>query len=181
MRCFIAVDLNSALKPKVTELQRQIRNYDVRLVEEHNLHFTLKFLGDVPDSTLTKVKDASSKIADSTQPFGITLKGVTLYPTEKYVRVVFVDTTDDKLLSLNTVLNDALAGLFKKEKVRPHLTLARARSSRDNKKLAEFAKRHKGVEIGSMRVDEIKLKKSMLTPKGPIYEDIAKFPLSEGR
>jgi 2'-5' RNA ligase len=30
----------------------------------------------------------------------------------------------------------------------------------------------KDVEVGTMLVEELKLKRSTLTPKGPIYEDV---------
>ena len=178
MRCFVAVELDEALRLKIAELQQQIRNYDVKLVEENNLHFTLKFLGEVTDSTLTKVKNALAEVSGSTAAFEITLKGTILYPTEKYIRVIYIDTADEGLLNLHNAINTALAGLFKKEKVRPHLTLARTRSSRDNAKLAEFASHYKEAEIGKMFVDKFALKKSTLTPKGPVYEDLAVFSLA---
>jgi 2'-5' RNA ligase len=37
------------------------------------------------------------------------------------------------------------------------------------------------AEVGKMRVDELKLKKSTLTPKGPIYEDLYVKRLTGGR
>ena len=56
-----------------------------------------------------------------------------------------------------------------------HVTLSRVRklSSMDDaglilKKIAEL----RDVEVGKMLVKELKLKKSTLTPKGPIYEDM---------
>ncbi len=33
------------------------------------------------------------------------------------------------------------------------------------------------VDLGSFTVEEFYLKKSTLTPGGPIYEDLAEFPL----
>jgi len=33
------------------------------------------------------------------------------------------------------------------------------------------------VDLGSFTVEEFYLKKSTLTPGGPIYEDLARFPL----
>ena len=177
MRCFIAVDLDQSLIPKIKALQNQVKNLDVKLVEENNLHFTLKFLDDIPETTVEKVKVILSEVAGSTTSFTILISGVGVFPNEKYIRVIWVGSNSEEFLKLHHAVNDSLSKLFKKEKPSPHLTIARVRSGKDNHKIMDFVNRHKNAEIGRMIVDNIKLKKSTLTREGPVYEDVEGFGL----
>jgi 2'-5' RNA ligase len=54
----------------------------------------------------------------------------------------------------------------------PHLTVARVRNRRGAPGAAEFVEKMDDLSIGRMTVDSISLKKSVLTPGGPIYSDI---------
>lgn len=54
MRCFLAVELDDTVKSKIIALQEQIMGFDVKLVEPQNLHFTLKFLGNVDNTPLKR-------------------------------------------------------------------------------------------------------------------------------
>ncbi len=177
MRCFIAVDLDASLKTKITAFQDQIKNLDVKLVEKNNLHFTLKFLGDISDGTVEKVKEKLAEIASLTPSFSITLTGIGVFPNENFIRVVWIGSEGNGFLNLHNAVNDALSALFKKEKASPHLTIARVRSQKDNKKILDFVNHHRKTEVGHMAVSKIKLKKSTLTREGPIYEDVAEFEL----
>jgi len=58
----------------------------------------------------------------------------------------------------------------------PHLTLARVREG-FRPDVGEFLRRHQGQDLGSFKVERIKLKKSVLTPAGPIYSDITAVEL----
>ena len=80
-------------------------------------------------------------------------------------------------------VEEALSPLgFPRERRRftSHATVARvARPSPETtallaSKLAPFRE----IDLGEFRAEEFILKKSTLTPGGPIYEDVAAFPLS---
>ena len=177
MRCFIAVDLDRQLSDKVVALQNHLKGTDVKLVEENNLHFTLKFLGEIEEKSAEIVKEKLSEIAASASAFPITLSGVGVFPNEKFMRVVWIGSKGEEFINLHNAVNDALSYLFKKEKASPHLTIARVRSARDNAKILDFVNHHRKTEIGQMVVEKVKLKKSTLTREGPIYEDVAEFGL----
>lgn len=177
MRCFIAVDLEQSLTKKIQQLQNQLKCLDVKLVEQNNLHFTLKFLDEIQESAVNDVKEKLTELASSTQAFSINLHGVGVFPSEKYIRVIWVGAENREFADLHNAVNNALAKMFKKEKSSPHLTIARVRPGCDDHKIAEFLERHKNTEIGSMIVDTLRLKKSILMESGPIYEDIATFEL----
>ena len=67
MRCFISVDIDKKLVKKIVEMQKQLKgmDIDIKLVESENLHFTVKFLGDVNENEVDWVKKS----------LGVCLKG----------------------------------------------------------------------------------------------------------
>lgn len=172
MRCFVAVDIDNKLKEAIIGLQKQISGA-VKLVEPQNLHFTLKFLGEADEKLIADVSSRLQLIASKFRPFDANIKGMGVFPSENYIRVIWVGCDD--LFNLQNTVENTLAPLFKKEKPVPHLTIARVHSS--NGHVKEFIEKNKYVEIGMMWIDKIQLKKSTLTKRGPIYEDVETFEL----
>ena len=177
MRCFIAVDIGPQIRPAVEKLQAELRCLDIKLVESENLHFTMKFLGEADEVIVNKVKTILNGVASRHKPFSVTLKGVGAFPSEKFVRVVWIGAA--QLSDLQNEVNETLSSLFKKEKPAPHLTIARVRSQKHLTEIIDFIKAHKNEEISTIHVSELKLKKSILTLEGPVYEDLAVFKLGE--
>ncbi|MBS3052875.1 MAG: RNA 2',3'-cyclic phosphodiesterase [Candidatus Aenigmarchaeota archaeon] len=176
MRCFLAVDLDGGLKEKVADIQKGLAGFDVNLVSKENLHFTLKFLGEVNEEVIEEVKSKARKIASSFSPFSIDINGMGAFPSLNYARVVWIGAK--QLYALQKAVDDTLADIFgREENIVPHLTLARVRSSGDKDALRNFIEASKNVGIGTMVVGEIKLKISVVTRKGPVYEDVEIFSL----
>ncbi|MBI2578512.1 MAG: RNA 2',3'-cyclic phosphodiesterase [Candidatus Aenigmarchaeota archaeon] len=177
MRCFLAVDLDEALKPAALEIQKQLNEVaDVKLVEEENLHFTMKFLGEASDDQISYVKNVIGDLLKDWQPFEISVKGLGAFPSLSYIRVVWLGAPE--LHALQHAVEQALCPPFEKERdITPHLTLARVRSVRGKEQLMDFLKNSQNVEIGAMTVDKVKLKKSILSSNGPVYEDYKAWEL----
>ena len=171
MRCFLAVDLADILKEKIAVIQERLGKIsDAKIVEQRNLHFTLKFLGELDDEQITNVKNSITSVAENFKPFEITVKGMGVFPSPGYIRVVWIGAVE--LASLQKAVDDALYPAFAREKeIAPHLTLARIRSPKNKNLLAEFVEKNRDLEIGKMTVNIIKLKKSILRPSGPRYDD----------
>ncbi len=177
MRCFVAVDIGDKLRVEILPLQKELAGMaNVKLVEPENLHFTLKFLGDIDDRMLTEARKMLSKIASGFKPFSASVLGMGAFPNINHVRVVWLGCPD--IFNLQKAVDDSLSILFEKEReINPHLTLARIRSEKGKESLTNFINRNKTTEISSFLVEEIKLKGSRLTPKGPMYEDVEVFRL----
>lgn len=176
MRCFVAVDIDNGLKDRIIAFQKSLPEIDAKIVEKENLHFTLKFLGEINEKTLEQAKKILSRVASQFAPFSASVRGMGTFPNISYIRVVWLGCPE--LYNLQKAVDEALSPLFKKERgVNPHLTLARVRSQKNEHLLAEFINKNKDIEIGYFMVKEIKLKKSTLTAKGPIYEDVGGFDL----
>jgi 2'-5' RNA ligase len=87
----------------------------------------------------------------------------------------------ETLIEMNEALENNLRHLgFKEErrKFDPHLTIARTRSSRGKDELKNFVIKNSNKELGTCFIQSVKLKKSTLTPTGPIYQTIKEVKLS---
>lgn len=176
MRCFIAVDIEDDVRYDIAKLQEEIKDYDVTLVEPKNLHFTVKFLGDVNKDQVGQIKATLEDIASATKPFEISLHGLGAFPDLNYIKVIWIGDENNDLLNLQRVLDERFPGA--KEPV-SHLTIARVRGPQHKKELADFVTANKHLWIGKLKITEIKIKRSYLSPKGPKYEDLAVMELGK--
>lgn len=178
MRVFIAVDLESKeALAKLTALQRSIveTGADVKLVEPQNLHFTLKFLGEVGADLVSKLTKVLSEI-EATQ-IKVVYQGVGAFPSIGHPNVVWVgsDEVGGALLSsLARTVESKIAHLKVGDRrpFTPHLTVARVRSGRNKAALINLINSNLNTVFGEDLLTQLKLKKSELTPSGPIYTDL---------
>jgi RNA 2',3'-cyclic 3'-phosphodiesterase len=54
----------------------------------------------------------------------------------------------------------------------PHMTIARVKSALNRDALVQYVESKRDEEFGKMAVKAVRLKKSTLTPRGPIYTTI---------
>jgi 2'-5' RNA ligase len=81
----------------------------------------------------------------------------------------------EKLSSIAQKIDEDLSKVgFKKEKRKfsPHLTIARVRSAKNKEKLLRIIEKYTDTKFAEINVNSIKLKKSVLTEKGPIYTNL---------
>ena len=178
MRLFIAIDLNEEVRGNIKAVQRKLGHEGLKLVEPENLHLTLKFLGEVPESDLHKIESSISDSVKGLNEFKLSFHGVGYFGSERFMKVIWagVDSGKEQFISLARSLEERLSFVRKEEREpSPHLTIARVNST--SPKLAHEIASLKGVKLGEIRVKEISLKKSVLTPQGPIYSDVKAFPL----
>ncbi|MFX1405246.1 MAG: RNA 2',3'-cyclic phosphodiesterase, partial [Promethearchaeota archaeon] len=93
-------------------------------------------------------------------------------------RVIWIGVTTgaDQLIEHQKFLGRELrAHGFPSEKreYSPHLTVLRVRSGLHREELMQMVHKYANKEFGKFLVRAIKLKRSTLTPKGPIYGDLA--------
>lgn len=185
MRLFVALDIEENLKEKVLEAQRLLepesKIADIRFVEKKNFHLTLKFLGEVNDNSVNDVLERVRSISMKAKPFRISISGLSYFGSGKSVRVIFLDVVDgkDDLIGLEKRLSENLKG-FREENydLHPHLTIARVGFVKEPREFLEKIESLKSFSLGEMEAKEIKLFKSILTRKGPIYAEVEKFPLT---
>ena len=178
MRCFVAVELPLPMREEIGRLQSRIATDGLRLVKPELVHITIKFLGDVPQEKVGAVTEALGKVTFA--PFPVRVSGMGAFPG-RAVRVVWLGLAGNfQELYLN--VEQALQPLGFAPDARgfsPHATLGRVAhpDAEMNRQLGARIANFADLDLGSFTVDRFYLKKSTLTPEGPIYEDLAKFPL----
>ena len=176
MRLFVAVEIDEGLKDKLVEIQAKLFEPAVKLVERQNLHVTLKFIGEVPDERVAEIREALQGV--KTLPFEVEIGGLGTFPPDSdRINVVWVDCKGP-LAELAAKVEEALKplGFARDERgFSSHLTLARVKQKPE--RLAGVVKELASALVGKQLVNCFVLKRSTLTPQGPIYEDIEVYKL----
>jgi 2'-5' RNA ligase len=177
IRSFIAVDVEKELLEDFRRLQGQIASSgaDLRLVRLENLHLTLRFLGEIPRPKIEAVISGLEKL--EFKPFTARFEGVGSFPSLNRPRVVWVGVSQGaeelKELAGKVERIVAEAGIPRDPKgFTPHLTLARVKSRRNLSSLSKVLQELSKAEVGVMKVSAVRLKRSLLTPKGPVYSNL---------
>ncbi len=179
IRTFIAVDIDEEkLKKEIVGFQRRLldEGADLKLVSPENIHLTLRFLGEVDEEEVVpKVVESMKQL--NFQQFEIQFKGVGAFPSLTHMNVIWIAIRKgaEELEAIAEALEPRLSeiGIPKDSKgFSAHLTIARVRTSRNKHQIARLLSELGEKDFGSMRTESVTLKKSVLTPKGPIYSTI---------
>jgi 2'-5' RNA ligase len=181
IRSFLAFDIESdTVLNRLAAAQKLLvqTGADLKLVEPQNIHITVRFLGNITPATAEKIFEEMKKIQFT--PFTVQIKGLGAFPNPSYPRVVWAGITDgaDQLKNVFSQLEPRLRGLGFTPDAKgfsPHLTIARVRSGRDKAQLAKFITENADYEFGAVNAKCFRLKKSDLTPRGPVYSTLKEF------
>jgi len=181
IRSFIAFDMeNEQLLSRLAAAQKLLVDIgaDLKLVAPQNIHVTIRFLGDISPSMVDKVYEGMKNVKFN--PFSIQLRGLGVFPSLNYARVVWAGMTDgvEQLKSIFTQLEPEIRALgFPADAYgfSPHLTIARVRSGVNKQRLAELLTKKADYEFGLIKADCMRLKRSQLSPKGPTYSTLREF------
>lgn len=173
VRAFLALELSDEIRQRLKPVQDRLRTSSARMtfVEPENIHVTVKFLGEVDDRHLPRVKDAIGTIR--LPPFPVTVRNVTVNNPRRPFTVWCTVDDGGKTADLFRMVEETLAPLGFPRETRPftpHATLARIKSP-DPSLFAVLSSLNE-TGYGDCLIDGITLKKSTLTPRGPVYEDL---------
>lgn len=178
IRAFVAVDMDEAsVISKLVEAQRALRDLgaDLKLVEPENIHATVRFLGEVPAATIELVKEQMNEVKFSA--FDMEFTGLGAFPNLRKINVVWVGMRKGKE-EISRIF-EQLEPRFRKigfepdnRGFSPHVTIARVKTGRMREELAKFVDEMRDTPFGVVHVEEVRLKRSVLTPKGPVYSTI---------
>ena len=178
IRSFIAFDIDSeSVIKRLTEVQNTLANTgaNLKIVQPQNIHVTMRFLGNISPNIIDSIYEEMEQV--SFAPFEIELRGVGAFPTLKYPRVLWVGIKKgaEELADISGQLEPRLRRLgFKPDPkgFSPHLTIARVRSGRNKAELIRVVTESEDYQFGVVKTSCLRLKKSVLTPKGPIYSTL---------
>lgn len=188
LRTFIAVEIphhiQQAIQQKTESIRNSIGTSIVRWVPTHNIHLTLKFLGDVSPANIGLLTQMLQSVADSCPAFDIHISGLGSFPSSKRPRVLFIwIQAPAELEALWRGIESETTRLGYESEGRsfsPHLTLGRARqyiSASDQQKIRKALEETKVDSPATARVDSVHLYKSELQPSGSVYTKLFSAPL----
>lgn len=182
IRSFLAIEVEDVLLNKIYDIEKDFKNSDanIKYVPTKNMHFTLKFFGNINEEMIDKISCSVEKVLENHKPFEIDISGSGAFPNENRIKVIWVGIKNNSnLKSLQEDLDVSFNKLgFELERnYVSHLTIGRMKNAKNKNLVQDKIKKYHNYEIGKMTVSSIVLKKSTLTPKGPIYENIKEFTL----
>lgn len=187
IRSFIAVELPNDVRERIAEVISEAAKHGgaIKWVEAHNLHLTLKFLGDVREEVIARVSATLDAIANQFSPFGFDVVGVGGFPNFNRPKVLWVGATaTEELLRLQERVESEMSnlGIPREERAfHPHITIGRVKSPHGLTRTLEALKRFEGKQFGCVSVSHITLMRSDLTPSGPIYTPISRHKLTRDK
>ena len=168
-----------AFYPRLLQNQQNLKT-----VKPENLHMTVKFLGNIPESLAPKVYNILRKNINEDLFQGKTLeyrlKGVGQFNKYSVLWIKLVGNVQF-LQNVKDVIEKSLKEKLdierdKRTKFKPHLTIGRLKKNKVNYKnidsFRNLIQDNKDFDFGRFSINKVKLKKSVLTPQGPIYSDL---------
>jgi 2'-5' RNA ligase len=151
-------------------------------VKPENLHYTLRFLGEVGEDGARRATEAATGAAAAARAFAAALGGLGAFPNPRRARVIWIGMSEggEALVSLARDLDRALAkrGFGAPDQpFSPHLTLGRVREPRRDWTAALAEPRPAGPPA-RFTVDRVCVVESQLSPRGSIYTVRAEAPLA---
>ena len=135
-RTFIAIELASSVRSRASELIKRLQAADVKAtwVKPHQMHLTLKFLGDVPDHEIPEVCKLVEQAVSELPAFEVVFRGCGAFPSLDNPRSVWIGVEEgaEEVAIVHEAIDIALKKLrFPREtrRFQPHLTLGRIRQS----------------------------------------------------
>jgi 2'-5' RNA ligase len=189
IRSFLAFDLPAEMRDSVSLLSSELKPLlpRARWVRAENIHLTIVFLGEVPESSIEGIAGVAKSVCDRYGAFDMALRGVGVFSGIRNPRVLWIGLQTD--LERISYFRNALQRELRpfgiqeeKRSFRPHLTVCRFRKgAKGGEPLAKIISEYKEFSASFCRVERLFLFKSELTPKGSIYTELAQWPLSGTR
>jgi RNA 2',3'-cyclic 3'-phosphodiesterase len=185
IRAFIGIEVDPRTVQKVSDVLAQLkpRIPGIRWVPPTNMHFTLKFLGNIEETLINPIAQALETALHPFPRFSINAKGLGVFPDLKRPRVLWVGLEDKELATLALKVETSLQPLgFAPEtrEFKPHLTVGRWRQfDGSSRKLAEDLEKWKYHEFGESTVEEVIFFRSELKRDGATYHQLKVVALAQ--
>jgi 2'-5' RNA ligase len=186
MRLFVALEITSSVRKNLAALIDSLRAVapQAKWVRPENLHVTLKFIGEVPDTKTAEVVSILRVLCGVYQgvrshPVNLCFRGLGCFPDDKRPRVFWVGieaSADLKGLAADIGKATEKLGIPNERRpFSPHLTLARFEPPRLPDKLSVAIQQSAQRDFGSLHAREFHLIESKLKSSGAEYTTLESF------
>ena len=184
VRLFVAINPPPDVRHDVVQAAEPLRAAAPELawVREHNLHLTLKFLGEQPVEMVERLQATLTTLATRHRELVVELEGIGAFPNFRRARVVWLGITPEGRLELVhhdlEVACEQLGFELEGRPFRPHLTLARVKHPLAEPAARALSRAAKAVEFRSeFVVRSIDLMQSERSPTGSRYTTLVSAPM----
>ena len=188
VRTFVALDLPGNIRHAMQRLQEELQAGGVRArwVQPKNSHLTLRFIGEVPASSIAMITDALAEAAPAVAAPGLLLKNLGVFPNLQRARVIWaglggeVETLRKVKQRVDACLQAADDQLFPVERraFKAHLTLGRFKGRVNVNRLFTALKKSAPYKPVPFTTDSLVLYRSELKPQGPVYTALGRWTLN---
>ncbi|BBL45815.1 RNA 2',3'-cyclic phosphodiesterase [Nanobdella aerobiophila] len=173
MRIFIAIDLPEDIKKDIYNISKNIRGISGKIVEEENIHITLKFLGQINQETLNKINKKLSSI--NYNKFYINIGDFGYFNN----RVLWIKILNkENIINLHNIIDNKLYELNIQKDIdyEPHITIYRIKNIKNDNYLKEYLNENKKI-YSNILIDKFYIKESILMTHGPVYRNLYEYKL----
>ena len=167
--------------PEFKEVKRFISSLKIegKWVEEENLHFTYRFLGDVEEEKIPQIVGfLKQKLKGAPSP-KVIYRGLGVFPNRERPRVLWVGVDSEGVKEVKSRVDRALMpfGFQVEENFTPHVTLLRIKKMRHRGKFSSYLFKMKEFVFAERVEPKVALIESRLTERGPVYSVVEEFCL----
>src|SRR5262245_26211287 len=186
LRVFTAIDISPEVRSAALRLIERLRGAPVKVTwtKAANLHYTLKFLGDVQAEKTPDICRAVKEAVNPFSPFDIVAAGAGAFPSLSHLQTLWLGVGDgaeqmELLFQAVERLLEPLGFAREHRRFAPHLTLGRVRggSPAGFKELSDLIRKHADFDAGSMTVSSVTVFSSVLAADGPTYNVLSREEL----
>ncbi len=165
------------------DLKSGMRHEEIKWVEEHNIHVTLKFFGETAERKINTITGVLRECAGNAVPVVLKLSGLGIFGSSYAPKVIWVGIEPFKEVAdlMKTVHSSLAVAGFEadRQNLVPHLTLGRIKFLHDKVLFRHILEQHKTIASEPVHIGEIILYESILRREGPEYIVLDRFPLKK--
>jgi RNA 2',3'-cyclic 3'-phosphodiesterase len=177
-RLFVAIKIkpDAVFLEQFREMKDALKHEPVKWVEEHNIHITLKFLGETDEALIPSIGKALDETARSTKAFRFSLEGLGIFGSNYNPRVLWIGIKPYETLAglMDNVHSSLELQGFERDRQNlvPHLTLGRIKFLKDKKLFREVIDEFRDISSSPITAAGMILFESILKKEGPEYRMI---------
>ena len=184
MRIFIAIEIPQEIKKILAEVQALLKKSGAEAgwTRPEAVHLTLKFLGEVPETTVGNITAALAHALEGKGSFRLRLAGAGFFPHERNPRIVWIGVAGelDSLMGIQILVEEQTVRLGIKQEDRhftPHLTLGRIKSLPSRDAWLKSLDQVRSLSSPEFDVTAISVIQSELKPAGAVYTEVGRVEL----
>lgn len=176
IRAFICLEASEEAIMEVARIQEMLDNarFHGKKTELENLHLTLKFLGEIPEEKINKIKERLREIKFA--KFSAKFVEPGIFSFRGSPKIVWIKIGGKGVFDLQRQIDETMIaeGFKKEERFMSHMTVARIKYVTDKSNFVSYIKKLAIKKI-EWEIKSFFLKKSELKTYGPIYTTLEEF------